>query len=264
MKRKLVTIAIVSSLLSMAAHNVYADDASTRNDRHKQYLGTGIGATAGALIAGPVGFIVGGVIGNLAGRHDAMAGDTEQPPADNVLLTEASTPHAAAMRPQSSIAGMITAGHYTDDESTINAVTESESSNQLDVILPAAQLEIYFLSGSTEVEAFYKPRIQAISKLLHAVHDINVHLEGYSDRRGDEADNLQLSSARIESVRKQLIETGIDADRINIRALGEQNFISSPGNLEAYTFDRRVVITLDQTTSETDSTILMSAEQQEN
>ena len=264
MKRKLVTIAIAASLLSTTGHYAHADTADARSDRHKEYIGTGIGATAGAMIAGPVGFIVGGVIGNLAGRHDALEKNTQHPPADALLLAEASTDHSAEMKPQSSLASLITTGHSGENEASINKATDIETQNLLDVILPAAQLEIFFLSGSTEVEAFYKPRIQAITKLLHAMPEIDVRLEGYSDRRGDKEGNLQLSSARLESVLKQLTEAGIDADRVDIKAHGERSFISSPGDLEAYTFDRRVVITLDLASPETDTPVAMSAEQQVN
>lgn len=262
MKRKLVTIAIASSLLWTTGHYAHADDADIRNGRHKQYIGTGVGATAGAMIAGPVGFIVGGVIGNLAGRHDAMEEHAQQPPADTLLLAEASTHHTAAAASHIHIADLASAGHSNDNDSSINDVTDTEEPNLLDVVLPAAQLEIFFLTGSTEVEPFYKPRIEVISKLLHAVPDINVSLEGYSDRRGDKEGNLQLSSARLESVLEQLIEAGINADRVDIKALGEQNFISSPGDLEAYAFDRRVVITLDQAVPATDSPVAMSADRQ--
>jgi outer membrane protein OmpA-like peptidoglycan-associated protein len=264
MKRTLVTIAITSILLSTAAHNAHADVAGTSRDRHKEYIGTGIGATAGALVAGPVGFIVGGVIGNLAGRHDAMNENTGQPPADTILLAEASSNHSSEAASQTSIADLISANRTSDSDSSVNEITDTEKSHLLDVVLPAAELDIFFLSGSTEVEAFYKPRIQAISKLLHAEPSIEVHLEGYSDRRGDNAKNLELSSARVESVLEQLTEAGIGAERVNIRALGEQNFISSPGDLEAYTFDRRVVISLDLATPETDSPLAISTGEQVN
>ena len=264
MNRKLVTLAIASCLLSATVHNAHADDTGNRSDRHQQYIGTGIGATAGALIAGPVGFIVGGVIGNLAGRHDAMEETSEQPPTDTLLLAEVSSQLTAEAAPRTSIAELISASDSNDSDTSVNEVTTTEKPHLLDVVLPAAQTEIFFLSGSTEVEDFYKPRIQAISKLLNSAPEIDVRLEGYSDRRGDRAENLQLSSARLESVLEQLTKAGIDADRINIRALGEQNFISSPGDLEAYTFDRRVVISLDLATPETDSPVAISAGQKVN
>ena len=259
MNRKLVTLAITTCLLSATVHNAYADDTGTRSDRHKQYVGTGIGATAGALVAGPVGFIVGGVIGNLAGRHDAINENAGQPPTDTHLLAEASSHQTAEAASQTSIADLISANRTSDSDSMVNETSTTGKPQLLDAVLPAAELEIFFLSGSTEVETFYKPRIQAISKLLHAEPAIEVRLEGYSDRRGDRVENLQLSRARIESVQAQLTKAGIDADRINIRALGEQNFISSPGDLEAYTFDRRVVISLDLPTTETERPVAVSA-----
>ena len=79
MKKQLISIAITTTLLAGTVQHAYADDQQATDSRHKQYIGTGIGATAGALVAGPVGFLVGGLIGNLAAKHDAMnAVESEQ------------------------------------------------------------------------------------------------------------------------------------------------------------------------------------------
>ncbi|MWL73934.1 OmpA family protein, partial [Escherichia coli] len=46
-------------------------------------------------------------------------------------------------------------------------------------------------------------------------------VKGHTDRIGDEASNMTLSKARAESVKRQLIENGIDATRIETEGLGE-------------------------------------------
>jgi hypothetical protein len=53
---------------------------------------------------------------------------------------------------------------------------------------------------------------------------------------------MALANERIEKVREQLIGAGVDENRIVSKAFGEAKMKSSAGNLEAYTFDRRVVI----------------------
>jgi outer membrane protein OmpA-like peptidoglycan-associated protein len=90
---------------------------------------------------------------------------------------------------------------------------------------------------------------------MQQLPDIDIHLEGYSDRRGDKDTNLVLSNQRLDSVRNQLLQAGIDASRIHVSAYGELQFISTPGDLEAYTFDRRVVIRFQHSSASTNDPV---------
>lgn len=243
MKTSLISIAITSALLAGAAHNTYASDQAVSYDKHKQYIGTGIGATAGAVVAGPVGFIVGGLIGNLAGKHDAMDDiASEQSPAENKLYSETVPKPVSAPTTEDEAAETIVVAQTGDIESVINDDSVDHSSVLKDILVKDMSLDVFFLSGSTAVETFYKSRILAIANLMQQLPDINIHLEGYSDRRGDKDTNLALSNERLNSVYNELVQAGIDASRIHMHAFGEQKFVSTPGDLEAYTFDRRVVV----------------------
>ena len=254
MKKQLISIAIATALIASTAHNVHADVQQASDDSNKQYIGTAIGATAGALVAGPVGFIVGGLIGNLAGKHDAMnTVEVEQTAAE-----EESTPLARA-QPVSSLTAedepteSIIVAQAGEIESVINDDIVDPTAELKDILVEDMSLDVFFLSGSTTVETFYQSRLQAVAKLMRQLPDINIHLEGYSDRRGDEDTNLDLSNQRLDSVRKQLVQAGIDESRIHVSAFGELKFISTPGDLEAYTFDRRVVIRFQHTSASTNS-----------
>lgn len=243
MKKQLISIAIASTLLAATAHNAYADDQQASNNKHKQYIGTGIGATTGALVAGPVGFIVGGLIGNLAARHDAMDDRvSEQSPPANELYTAAVLQPASVPTPEDDTTEAIVVAQAGEIESVINDDSVDHSSGLKDILVEDMSLDVFFLSGSTTVETFYKSRLLAVSRFMQQLPDIDIHLDGYSDRRGDKDTNLELSNERLDAVRDQLVQAGIDAGRIHINAYGEQQFVSSPGDLEAYTFDRRVVI----------------------
>lgn len=263
MNKNLVSIAIATSLLSATTLNVYADDTDAGKDRHKQYIGTGIGATAGALFGGPVGLFVGGVIGNLAGRHDAQDDDTLYPSPDTAQITGDTTPPGPVPAAKSDTLEPMVADHESESLQTASLIsTEGNSPDLQEAAIHLTQLEIFFLSGSTDVNTFYQPHIQSISRLLHTTPDLDVHLEGYSDRRGDKETNLELSHARLESVRDQLVQAGVDTNRIRMRAFGEQNFNSAPGDLEAYTFDRRVVIRLQQALSESNRPVALAGDRQ--
>jgi len=255
MKKQLISIAIASTLLSVTAHNAYASDQQVSNDKHKRYIGTGIGATAGALFAGPVGFIVGGLIGNLAGKHDAMDDNIPaEPAAANELYTEVASQPVSAPTTEEETEAIIVA-QSGEIESVINNDSVDHTSTLMKLIATNMSLDVFFLTGSTAVETFYQPRIQAISNLMQEMPDIALYLEGYSDRRGDKDTNLTLSNQRLDAVRNELVQAGIDADRIQMNAFGEQQFVSRPGELEAYTFDRRVVIRFKHSTPSSKSPI---------
>ena len=243
MKQQFISIAITTALLAGTAYNVYADDQKASDNTHKQFIGTGIGATAGAVVAGPVGFIVGGLIGNLAARHDAMtAGRAEQ------AVTANESPLPAAIQPPSATLAdnttteTIVVAQAGEIEPVINGDIVDHTSELKDILIEDMNLDVFFLSGSTAVETFYQPRLQAVAKLMQQLPDVDIQLKGYSDRRGDKDSNLELSNQRLDSVRNELVQAGIDASRIHMSAFGEQQFVSTPGDLEAYTFDRRVVI----------------------
>ena len=243
MRKQLISIAITTAVLAGTVQHAYADDQQVTDSRHKEYIGTGIGATAGALVAGPVGFIVGGLIGNLAAKHDAM----NAVEADPTIAAEESLSHASA-QPVSSTAAedktteTIVVAQAGEIETVINDDIVDHASELKDILVEDMSLDVFFLSGSTTVETFYQSRLHAIAKLMQQLPDIDIHLEGYSDRRGDKDTNLVLSNQRLDSVRNELLQAGIDASRIHLSAYGELQFISTPGDLEAYTFDRRVVI----------------------
>ena len=243
MKKQLITIAITSTLLAGATQNAYASEQEVSNNKHKQYIGTGIGATAGALVAGPVGFIVGGLIGNLAGRHDAMDDNitTQSPAAGEPVVTEASQPVTVTTAENQALEKVVVA-QAGDVSTVINDDNTDQSSELKDIIIENLSLDVLFLSGSTSIEEFYKSRLQSAAKLMQKMPDTDIQLEGYSDRRGDKDTNMALSSERLVSVRNELVQAGIDESRIHMNAFGEQQFASRPGDLEAYTFDRRVVI----------------------
>ena len=259
MKKQLITIAITSTLLAGTTQYAYASEQEISNNKHKQYIGTGIGATAGALVAGPVGFIVGGLIGNLAGKHDAMDDNasTQNTVTDELFVTEVSHPIIVPTT-EDQVLETVVVAQAGEINTIINDDNTVHSSELKDIIIENLSLDVLFLSGSTSIEEFYMSRLQSIAKLMQKMPDTDIQLEGYSDRRGDEDTNMALSSERLVSVRNELVRAGIDESRIHMNAFGEQQFASKPGELEAYTFDRRVVIRFDYLTPASKSPVALT------
>ena len=99
--------------------------------------------------------------------------------------------------------------------------------------------------------------MQTVARFMQEMPDIDIHLDGYSDRRGDKDTNLALSNERLIAVRDELVQAGINAGRIQMNAFGELQFVSKPGDLEAYSFDRRVVIRFQHSTPETENPLAL-------
>ena len=264
-----LTSAVFSgSVLSTHAYAdvAYADEPATAdninsNDNTSEtymYPGMGVGAAAGTIIAGPVGLVVGGIIGALVGSNQEVSSDTASDTQEHSLASTTQDEVIVSDDIALSPASTESAGHT--DESSIQlaqlgpvspVITDNENTPReelMNILVTDLSLDVYFRSGSTDIEKFYPARLSAIADLVNTMGDLELHLDGYTDRRGNKEQNVALANERIDKVREQLINAGVDESRIVSKAFGEAKMKSSAGNLEAYTFDRRVVIRFERAT----------------
>lgn len=81
---------------------------------------------------------------------------------------------------------------------------------------------IKFDKSTAEIVPASKPLLSAIAqRLLEHPEILQVIIEGHSSEEGDFAYNYELSMTRAVLVYKALIEAGVDAQRLAVRALGE-------------------------------------------
>jgi sortase system peptidoglycan-associated protein len=237
--------AYASELNTDDTRNIEQDKTTSDN-----YMvpGIGAGALTGTLIAGPVGFIIGALVGGFAGSsqeadetNTQTSATTEETSSSDTQLVQSHPQMENKSAPEESTqsAGIQVAqlGTITLPETSI-----SEHEEIMDIITADLSLDIYFRSGSTDIETFYPARLDAVAKLINSMDQLEIQLDGYTDRRGNKEKNIQLANQRIENVRKQLVHAGVNENRIISKAHGEMKMVSSPGDLEAYTFDRKVVI----------------------
>jgi sortase system peptidoglycan-associated protein len=268
MKKTLINLAISTSLLAVVASAQAESDkppAGETGDRTSQYVGLGVGAATGAIVAGPVGLVIGGIVGSIAGWNNEQESETEAATTAFTAPDDSAMETAAAVNPPDTVANE-TAGDAllvasaAPVDSVVTGDAADHSAALRNILTTDLSLDVYFRSGSTSVEAFYAPRMQAIAALMREMPMLELHLDGYSDRRGSSDDNLALSNQRLDAVRVELLQAGIDDSRIRSTAHGEQRFVSSPGDLEAYTFDRRVVIHFEQTVPATKTPVASIAD----
>jgi len=69
-----------------------------------------------------------------------------------------------------------------------------------------------------------------------------VSIEGYTDSKGSQSRNIDLSQRRAESVRSYLITRGLPADRVVAKGMGPDRPIADNGNAEGRANNRRVEI----------------------
>lgn len=101
------------------------------------------------------------------------------------------------------------------------------------------QTTIYYQSSGDEVPSSEKSKLMDVFKYIAVKPNAKVVVSGYTDKVGDEQSNLKLSLKRAEKVKQQLVNLGIDANRIETYGYGENNLLpfSDLGN-------RRVIITV--------------------
>ncbi len=271
MKKSLLNIAVSIALTSAIysgsvlsnqayANNATSDDLIAENDSNIQntsenyiYPGMGIGAATGAVIAGPVGLIIGGFVGAMIGTsHEEditqVLTDENSSLADNVSSDDTSDNYKADF--DHSELGSLQVAQIGEISTVVDDASNSKQDELIDILTTDLSLDIYFRSGSANIESFYPARLTAIADLLESMDQLELHLDGYTDRRGNKSQNIALANQRIEKVRQQLIDSGVDENRINSKAFGEMKMVSNAGDLEGYTFDRKVVIRFERSSAD--------------
>jgi outer membrane protein OmpA-like peptidoglycan-associated protein len=188
--------------------------------------GLGIGALVGALVGGPVGALVGAAGGAFFAEQDAKKdraiGNLEG------KLDERESQLAVLK---------------SDVEQTQVAMTGDAQILHGGSDVPLS-LAVYFRTDAASVEESLHPHLEQLSAYLKTYPELEVRLEGYSDRRGDTEHNQALSERRIGAIRRILEDQGIAPERIRAFAYGESRAKAQPGDTDAMVFDRAVIISV--------------------
>ena len=252
MKKKLISIAIASLITTSTSQVMASQDDDTVTSNKKQVTAISIGAVSGALIAGPAGLVVGGIVGALAGRQNP---ETEVEEVDHLAETEFMLNEMIESSKQDKESEGVLVASANDKIPMIDSDLPEAINAIQEIVSNDLSMGVYFKAGSVDIENFYTQQLSVVSNLLSEIPELQLNLDGYSDRQGSEADNFQLSIARLESVRKYFIKHGIDDSRINVKAHGEKNFVSASGDLDAYMLDRRVVVSFKTISTSSDNSV---------
>jgi len=109
-----------------------------------------------------------------------------------------------------------------------NVIDPKSKLNEPDGLL--AQRSIYYMFDSFEIQAEYKPILEAHSKFLVDNPNFRVRIEGNCDDRGSREYNLALGQSRAEQIRKSMLLLGVSVDQIEVVSFGAERPV-------AYGFD---------------------------
>ena len=89
-------------------------------------------------------------------------------------------------------------------------------------------------------------KLEQVAKALLAIPARNIIVEGYTDSRGSESYNQELSQRRADAVRDFFVQKGYPAGHIQSRGRGEGNPIASNASAEGRANNRRVEIVIER------------------
>ncbi|MBL0887897.1 OmpA family protein [Myceligenerans indicum] len=99
---------------------------------------------------------------------------------------------------------------------------------------------ITFVTDSAKLTKHGRQVVRQAADVLEEHPDVRVRIEGHTDSRGDEDDNLKLSKRRAITVRDRLVELGVDKDRLSYKGFGESDPLVIPRTFADLEKNRRV------------------------
>jgi outer membrane protein OmpA-like peptidoglycan-associated protein len=223
-----VAIALASASVSTSAQA--GEVAKKQGPSKEQKIGMASGTVAGALVGGPFGAGVGFIIGTIAGVH-----------AEKVRATA---------KKANSLEGELTGvqQELSAAQIALSAVAQKSGADPQDPMI--AQLaqrlraDVMFRTASAELDANAVSKLGELAIVLASYPNLSIEIDGYADPRGKADGNLELSQQRASAVRAALIVGGAKPESIRITAHGEQLSTAAKGDVEAYSWERRVSLSV--------------------
>jgi len=104
---------------------------------------------------------------------------------------------------------------------------------------------VLFATGQSALLPIARQKIDEVGKAVKDQGFKSLLVEGHTDSQGSATKNDQLSQARAESVRQQLISNGIPADKIRAQGLGSSRPVADNNTAEGRANNRRVEIVVE-------------------
>ncbi len=103
---------------------------------------------------------------------------------------------------------------------------------------------IYFVTGSDWLPVESREPLTKIAIILNNDPDLHLDISGFTDNTGTEKVNMVLSKQRAKSVKKFLVDLGVDPYRINTEGLGSEDPVADNETTAGKAKNRRVEMKL--------------------
>lgn len=148
------------------------------------------------------------------------------------------------------------ADHHDDDhdgvinerdlclETPTGAEVDNDGCSKYFMTPASMDLRVLFANNSDKINPIFSDEIIELAEFLKEYPNTTVEIEGYASLTGNAQQNIDLSKRRAESVRKELLNYGINAERINIIGYGSTNPATNGTDERSHALNRRVVATV--------------------
>lgn len=100
--------------------------------------------------------------------------------------------------------------------------------------------EVHFQFNRADLNDLGRGKAYLVAERLKADRDVVISIEGHTDSRGTDEYNQQLGLRRAQSVMKELVAFGIEAERLSVTSLGETTPVVAKETEWAHALNRRV------------------------
>ncbi len=121
--------------------------------------------------------------------------------------------------------------------------------------------KVYFAFDGDQIDPRSQQLLDEVATVLRVHPEVKkVEVGGHTDDRGKDAYNLDLSQRRVDSVRKYLIEKGVEPARLEAKGYGETKPIESNKTAEGRANNRRVEFAIVERASAAPGTIIKTVD----
>jgi outer membrane protein OmpA-like peptidoglycan-associated protein len=104
--------------------------------------------------------------------------------------------------------------------------------------------DVLFRTNKARLQSGGLRNVNKLADFLNQYPEYNVLVEGYTDSKGSDELNLELSDRRAYSVRTALVDAGVSSDRVRTRGYGEEYPVADNDTATSRQLNRRVEIIL--------------------
>lgn len=105
---------------------------------------------------------------------------------------------------------------------------------------------VFFELGSTKISDQSQNTVAQAAQVFKSKANARISVTGYADTVGSPAVNMQISTARANKVRDDLIANGVPAAAITTRGAGEEGLLVGTGPQAVEPRNRRAVLVITQ------------------